>query len=370
MTKKKDVRYAVVGLGHIAQVAVLPAFEHAKGCTLAALVSDDRDKLAKLGKKYGVERRCTYAEYDGLLASEEIDAVYIALPNHMHRDYTVRACQAGIHVLCEKPLAVTSAECQEMIDAADQAGVLLMTAYRLHFEKATLRAIELVHEGKIGEPRFFSSEFGFQVREGNIRVDRERGGGALYDIGVYCINAARMLFRDEPIRVSAMAARKPDDPRFEEVAETIACTLAFPDNRLAQFTVSFGCASIAQYRIVGTEGHLAADGAYEYAEGSSQILTLEEKKPRHKEFPKRDQFAAELDYFASCIRENREPEPNGQEGLLDVRIVEALHRSIREQRVIDLEPLDKDRRPTPSQQISKRPVRKPPKTIHAEAPHA
>lgn len=171
-----QVRYAVVGLGHIAQVAVLPAFQHAGNSRLAALVSDDLVKRQKLGRKYKVAQTCGYEDYDAILRSGEINAVYIALPNSLHREFAVRAARAGVHILCEKPLAVTEQDCEEIIRACAENGVKLMTAYRLHFTKANLEAIRLVQSGKIGEPRIFNSVFTMQVTEGDIRLQR-----ALYE---------------------------------------------------------------------------------------------------------------------------------------------------------------------------------------------
>src|SRR5688500_10020026 len=157
MTERRGpIRYAVVGMGHIAQVAVLPAFAHAKrNSRLVALVSDDRAKRRTLASRYGVESTFSYEDYDACL--EQVDAVYIALPNSLHAEYAVRAARAGVHVLCEKPLAVTAAECQRMIAACRRHGVKLMTAYRLHFEAINLQVVDLVRRGRIGEPKFFNS---------------------------------------------------------------------------------------------------------------------------------------------------------------------------------------------------------------------
>src|SRR5688572_1872174 len=207
-----SVRYAVLGLGHIAQAAVLPAFKHARrNSVLAALVSGEEKKLKQLGRRYGVKNLCGYDEVDELFASGEIDAVYIALPNDMHKDYTIRAARAGIHVLCEKPLAVTSRDCEAMIRATRQANVKLMTAYRLHFERANLEAAQLARSGKLGDLRFFSSDFAMQVSDDNIRLrPAKEGGGPLYDIGVYCINAARYCMGQDPAMVWATATRSGD----------------------------------------------------------------------------------------------------------------------------------------------------------------
>ncbi|HYC78163.1 MAG TPA: Gfo/Idh/MocA family oxidoreductase, partial [Planctomycetota bacterium] len=235
----EKVRYAVVGQGYIAQAAILPAFKHAKNSELAALVSDDPVKLRELGRKYDVAGLYDYRQYDQLLWSEEIDAVFIALPNDMHRDFSVRAAEAGVHVLCEKPMALSEEDCEAMIAAAEDHDVRLMIGYRLHFEEANLRAIEIVQNGEIGEPRYFSSCFSMQVEAGNIRVTAARGGGPLWDIGVYCINAARYLFRDEPIEVQAFAENN-GEARFAETPEAVAATLRFPGARLASFVCSFG----------------------------------------------------------------------------------------------------------------------------------
>jgi len=204
--RKSTIRYAVVGLGYIAQAAVLPAFRHARSNSqLVALISGDAEKRAELAKRYGVPA-FGYEEYDELLASGAVDAVYIALPNDRHRDFTIRAAKRGVHVLCEKPLAVDERECKAMIEACRKHRVKLMTAYRLHFERATLHAIASVKEGLIGRPLSFVSSFTLTVASpDNIRANpRAQGGGTLYDIGVYCINAARHLFRAEPVEVSAM----------------------------------------------------------------------------------------------------------------------------------------------------------------------
>src|SRR5438874_12009285 len=202
----RKVRYAVVGLGHIAQVAVLPAFRNASNSELVAVVSGESKKREKLAKKYHLEHVYSYDQYERALS--QVDAVYLAMPNHLHREYAVRAAQAHVHVLCEKPMAVTEEDCHAMIDAAKDGGVKLMVAYRLHFEAGNLEAIRLGESGKLGNLRIFTSEFAQQVAEDNLRVSESssRGGGPLYDMGVYCINAARYLFRAEPIEVFAASA--------------------------------------------------------------------------------------------------------------------------------------------------------------------
>jgi len=367
--RPERVRYAVVGLGYIAQVAVLPAFAHAtENSEVTALISDDAEKRLKLGRKYRVRELFEYGEYDDALRSGAFDAVYIALPNHLHREYAERAADAGIHVLCEKPLAVTERDCEAMIHAAERNDVRLMTAYRLHFEEANLRAVEQVQSGRLGEPKLFNSTFTMQVKDGDIRLNpRAEGGGVLYDIGIYCINAARYLFQDEPERVFAMTARSAD-PRFRSVEESVVATLTFPGDRLATFAASFGAADVSSYRVVGSDGDLMMDPAYEYAGEITQTVTVK-GRTREKRFPKRDQFAPELVTFSDCVRSGEEPEPSGREGLADVRVIRALYQSAESGRPVELPPFEKAVRPTVEQAIRKPGVRKP-QLVNAQSPSA
>jgi glucose-fructose oxidoreductase len=365
---KPKVRYAVVGLGYIAQSAVLPAFESARNSELAALVSDDPKKLKSLSKKYKVPLTYSYDDYDECLRSGEIDAVYIALPNSMHRAYTVAACRAGVNVLCEKPMAVTEAECKDMINAADENGVKLMIAYRLHFEEANLKAIELAQSGKLGDVRAFNSVFTMQVKEGDIRLKKALGGGTLYDIGIYCINAARCIFQAEPIEVTAFSANN-GEPRFEEVDEITSAILRFPDQRLAAFTTSFGADDISTYKIVGTKGNLRVEPAYDYSEALKHHLTIKGGKTRERTFRKRDQFAPELIYFSDCVLKGKTPEPSGKEGLADVRIIQALYRSAAAKgETIALPDFERGTRPTMEQEIHEPPATKP-LLVRAASPH-
>jgi glucose-fructose oxidoreductase len=359
---RKQVRYAVVGLGHIAQVAVLPAFGNARrNSRLGALVSGDPVKRSELSKRYGVDRTCAYEEYDALLGSGDIDAVYIALPNSMHCDYAVRAAQAGMHVLVEKPMAVTEEECERMARAARDAGVKLMVAYRLHFERANLEAIEVARSGRIGEARLFSSMFSMHVVPGNIRARSELGGGVLYDIGIYCINAARGLFREEPIEARAVTCGS-----IGGVEESVSCVLRFPNERLASFICSFGAADVSEYRLAGTKGDLAVEPAYEYAMALQHRLTIDGER-KERRFAKRDQFAPELLYFSDCVLKNQDPEPSADEGLADVRVIRALYRSAESGRPVELTPYEKRERQSLEQEIRRPPIEKP-KTIHAQAP--
>jgi predicted dehydrogenase len=355
-TRRGIIRYAIVGLGHIAQVAVLPAFAHAaRNSRVTALVSDDPAKLRELSKKYRIPGTYSYEEYEACL--EEVDAVYLALPNSLHADYTIRAARAGVHVLCEKPMAVTVGECRRMIAACRRNRVKLMIAYRLHFEEINLKVVDLVRRGRIGEPRFFNSSFAMTVRRNDIRTKSDMGGGTLYDIGVYCINAARYLFRAEPNEVMAISVNS-GAAKLEEIDESTGALLRFDGGRVAAFVTSFNAADVGSYRIVGTKGQLHVDPAYEYAEGLAYTLTVNGKATR-KRIGKRDQFAPELLYFSDCILKNREPEPSGEEGLQDVRIVQALYKSAGTRKAVRIPRFERSKRPTGRQRITRPGVKKP-----------
>ena len=362
---KRKIRYAVVGLGHIAQVAVLPAFKNAGNSELVAIVSGDAEKRSKVGRKYKLGQWFSYEDYEKALFVA--DAVYIALPNHLHREYAVRAANAGVHVLCEKPMAVTEEDCEAMIAAAKENDVKLMIAYRLHFEKANLEAVRLTKSGELGKPRIFSSEFSQQVVEDNVRVTEplEKGGGPVYDMGVYCINAARYLFQAEPCEVVACSANDRES-RFRNVDEMTSVIMRFPHDRLGVFTCSFGAADSSRYTLVGTKGVLTADPAYDYTIALQHRLTIGGKTTTRK-FAKRDQFAAELTYFSDCILKNKEPEPSGLEGLADVRIVRAAYESARTGKAIQLQALPPKRRPTSQQEIRRKPHGKP-ETVKVKSP--
>lgn len=354
-TPRRRIRYGVIGLGHIAQAAILPAFKHAANAELVALVSDDARKQRELARRYRVEHVFDYDDYDECL--QLVDAVYIALPNSMHAEYAIRAARAGVHVLCEKPLAHTVQDCRRMIAACRKAGVHLMTAYRLHFEELNLKAIDLVRQGRIGTPKFFTSAFGRTVRAGDIRTQRELGGGSLFDIGIYCINAARALFGDEPTDVMA-ATTHGGGAKLEEIDESTGAILRFGHDRVAAFVSSFNSEDVGAYRVVGTKGHIRLDPAYEYKSGLTMEVTVNGKTTKQR-VGKRDQFGPQLVYFSDCIRRNRRPEPSGEDGLQDVRIVEALYRSAATGRMVRLPPFKDPKSPSGRQRIVRPGIPKP-----------
>ncbi len=364
-THRDRVRWAVVGAGHISQVAMLPGFANAENAELVAIVSGDDVKRTVLGERYGV-RTYDYDAYDALLESGEVDAVYIGLPNHLHCRYSVRAAKRGVHVLCEKPMGVDERECQEMLRAADEGGVQLMVAYRLHFEPAHMQALDIARSGELGRLRFIHSAFGQDVKLGNVRLmPTERGGGPVYDMGIYCINAARYFFGDEPLSVHAVE-RSRNDPRFASTPETVAVSLTFPGERIANFVCSFGSADVSTLTVVGDRGTLTLDPAYEYAQPLRFTVQVDGER-RTRRFTKHDQFGAQLVYFSDCIRNDEPPEPDGLEGLADVHIIRMAHESARQRQDLPLLAVRQGARPEPAQAIV-RPGISPPPEVHVSSP--
>lgn len=351
MNANRKLRMGVIGLGHFGQAAVLPAFQQLATTELKAIVSGSDNKRSQVGNRYHVADRLDYHELDYYLSTGALDAVYLALPPDLHAEYTVRCARYGIHVLCEKPMAPSDHECRAMIRACEIADVKLMIAYRLHFEAANLAAIRLCQSGRLGYPRYFCSHFSSQVRERNIRVQARPGAGPLWDLGVYCVNAARYLFRSEPSEVSAMSFANRADRRFHHVDEQIGAVLRFPGECCATFLAGFGAHDRARYEIVCTDGAVALENSYEYTDDI--VMTIYNgAEPRTRTFSKRDQIAAEIEYFSRCILDNRHPEPSGHEGLADVQILQALDRSARSGRVEELRIPARSVRPSAGQEIA------------------
>tara|TARA_R110002167_G_scaffold366433_1_gene596758 strand:+ start:21462 stop:22535 length:1074 start_codon:yes stop_codon:yes gene_type:complete len=316
------IRYGVVGAGWISQIAFLPGVGLTGNSKTTALVSGNREVSERLAEFYDIEHTFTYDQYDEMLAADVVDAVYIALPNSMHADYAIRAAKAGKHVIVEKPLAISAQECRAMIEAAKAAGVYLMTAYRLHNEPGTVHVLDLIRSGAIGDPRVFSSVFSFQAGRDNHRLKASHWGGPLQDIGIYCVNAVRHIFADEPVEVTAVR-NQTDDPRFSEVEESFAATMMFPKGRVAQFVASFGAEQLDTYRIAGTEGEIAVERAYDFQSPTIVRLTRGAEVVEHV-FGQTDQFAGQTAYFSDCITAGVAPESCGEEGLADVEILLAL----------------------------------------------
>jgi predicted dehydrogenase len=368
MEAERKIRYAIVGLGDIAQEDMMPGVEHTGNSEITALITSDPVKASELGKKYGVESDFSYEQFEEALTSGTFDAIYLAMPNWRHAEFIVPALKAGIHVLTEKPLEVSTAKCKEIFDAEATSNAKLMVAYRLHFEPATLDSIDKIRSGLLGEVHLFASTFSQLVDPDNHRAKNGELAGPVFDMGPYPVNAARYIFQDEPIEVaSAVGTKHPQSGFPQNFYDTVAVTLRFPENRLAQFNLSYFGNPSNSLIAVGTEGSLVLDPAYTFGKGLEQVVTIGEKKEEHS-FKNTDHFGGELKYFSNCILNNESPEPNGEEGLADVRVLEGIMAALESGRSVKLAPFERSRRiDTKRQEITLRAVSTP-ELVHAGNP--
>ncbi|HEY1066272.1 MAG TPA: Gfo/Idh/MocA family oxidoreductase [Pirellulales bacterium] len=330
----KTVGWAIVGLGELAVGEILPAFERCALSKPTALVSGHRDKAEKLAKAYGIKPQniYNYDNYDKLAENPDVDVIYIVLPNSMHAEYTIRGFKAKKHVLCEKPMATSVEECEQMIAAANDAQKKLMIAYRLRYEPFNMAAIEMCQKQEFGKLQTITASNNQNVTAPNIRLSKQLGGGPLGDIGIYCLNATRYLTGQEPIEVNAMRHQPQDDPRFREVPESVAFTLKFPSGGIATCDCSFGTAESRRYRVQGADGVLHMDRAFGYR-GQRLFLDKGGRDAELKIEPV-NHFAAEMDHFSECVRADREPRTPGEEGLADVRVIAAIEEAAKSGRAV------------------------------------
>ncbi|TCP67657.1 glucose-fructose oxidoreductase [Sphingomonas sp. PP-CE-1G-424] len=343
----RPLGYAIVGLGSYGLDVIIPQFANCAHSRLAAVVSGDPAKAKRVAADHGLPARSIYSyeTFDTIRNNPDVDIVYVCLPNSMHAEYTIRAAKAGKHVMCEKPMAISVAECEAMIAACKTANRKLMIGYRCHFEPTNLEAMRLARAGAAGKIRYVRSEHGFVQRDpSKWRLKRAlSGGGSLMDMGIYSLQAARYMTGEEPIAVTARESTDRRDPRFTEVEDIIDWTLEFPSGAMA------GCQSMYSANqnhilLMGDAGRIELEPATRY-EGNHM---WQGKDGREREVtpppgPGKTQFAGQLDHLVQSIRTGREPIVSGEEGLRDMRIVEAIYRSAREGRTIRLDGARKDR---------------------------
>lgn len=336
----RPLGYAIVGLGSYGLGRIIPEFANCRHSRLAAVVSGDPAKAAKVAADHRLPTGSiyNYNDFDRIRDNPAVDIVYVCLPNAMHAEYTIRAARAGKHVLCEKPMAVSVAEAEAMIAACRQADRRLMIGYRCHFEPYNLEAMRLAKSGAAGRIRYVRSEHGFTAGDPTLwRLKRAlSGGGSLMDMGIYSLQAARYMTGEEPIAVTARESTDRNDPRFREVEDMIEWTLEFPSGALA------GCQSMYsanQNRILlmGSKGRVELEPATRY-EGNHLWTGRDgrEQEVSPPPGPGKTQFAGQLDHLSQCVIDGREPIVSGEEGLRDLRIVEAIYRSAREGKTIRL----------------------------------
>lgn len=329
------VGFALVGLGRLSLEELLPAFGECRRARPVALVSGTPEKARAVAEQYGIRREAIYdyASFDSIRDNPDIQVVYVVLPNGMHHEFTLRAARAGKHVLCEKPMANTAAEAQEMVEACRAAGVKLMVAYRCQYEPYNRQAVDLLRSGELGRPRFMEA-MNTQV-QGEVAQWRFSkalaGGGALPDIGLYCLNAARFYSGEEPVEVFARIDSPRDDPRYREVEESMAFMLRFPSGLIANCACSYGAHESKDLRVRLEKGWIDVENAFAYRGQSLRLARRVGKAEgiEERRLGQRNQFAAEMDHMAQCVLTGRAPRTPGEEGLQDHRVMEALYESAR-----------------------------------------
>jgi predicted dehydrogenase len=342
---ERRVGFAIMGLGRLAVENILPAFAQSKHARPTALVSGDPAKMQAVAKQYGIAAaNCySYQDFRRIRDNSAVQAVYVVLPNSLHKDAVVQAAEAGKHVLCEKPMATTADEAREMIAACKRAQRKLMIAYRCQYEINNAEVSRRARSGEFGEVQLVDAVN--TQNQGDPQQWRQKaklaGGGSLPDIGLYCLNTTRALLGEEPAEVSATIFSPPNDPRFQEVEATVSFTLRFPSGVIANCAASYSAHRHQSLRVLGSKAAVQIDNAFAY---EGQRLHLSRRSGKAEEdselsLPNKNQFTLELDHFAQCIRSNREPRTPGEEGLQDQIIMAAIYESARLGRPVKLPPI-------------------------------
>ncbi len=339
---EKRIGYAIVGLGHLALEEVLPAFGACEKSKVTALVSGDRTKALTVAKQYGVPEKSIYdyQNFDSIKNNPDVDVVYIILPNSMHAEFTIRSAKAGKHVLCEKPMANSVAECEQMIKACEDAKRKLMIAYRIQYEPNNTEIKKMIREEKYGKVKNIVAVNGQNIGDpSQWRLNKQlAGGGSLPDVGIYCLNTVRFLIGEEPVEVYAQISTDTNDPRFKEVEDVVDFQLTFPSGLRAMCGTSYSHHQSRNYRVYAERAFFGMDPAFAYG-GLQMYRSFAQDELEIYETPKRtpkNQFALEMDHMSDCVRSDKKPFTPGEEGLQDMKIIEALYLSARENRPVQL----------------------------------
>lgn len=336
------VGFAVVGLGKLALEQVLPAFGESKKARLTALVSGTPDKLKAIAGQYGVapDSCYSYEDFARIRDNPAVEAVYVITPNALHHRDVLAAAKAGKHVLCEKPMATSSAEARDMLAACRAADRKLMIAYRMQYQPH-LRAVQkMCRSGEIGQPVLF--DMINNQNQGDPDQWRQKralaGGGSLPDVGLYCLNTTRALLGEEPVEVSATIWSPPGDQRFREVEDNVAFTLHFASGAMANCISSYSTHRMARIKVMASQAWVEMEHAFDYQGQTLRVTRLRDGQEQtcQLEIPRKNQFALELDHMADCIRNNRQPRTPGEEGVQDHVIMEAIYEAARTGRRVRL----------------------------------
>ncbi|HEU5139237.1 MAG TPA: Gfo/Idh/MocA family oxidoreductase [Bacillales bacterium] len=331
----KRVRWGVLGNANIARKALVPAIKAAENAELKGIASRNSDRAAEAAAEQGFEKH--YGSYEALLADPEIDAVYIPLPNGLHAEWVKKAAEAGKHVLCEKPAALTADEATGMIEECGRHEVLFMEAFMYQFHPQHDRVKEIIADGEIGDVRVMRSQFSFGMKDpANVRLNRELGGGSLYDVGCYCIHAARHILGEEPSRVYAQAHLDAD---FDHVDMTTTGMLSFEKDVQLLFDCSFESFPQENYQVIGEKGSIEVVRPFrpdKNEDGKAHIyITSEDGTTREEPIPG-DAYTLQVEHFSQCVLDGAEPSYSGVQTIRNMRVIDACYESIRTGEVVEL----------------------------------
>jgi predicted dehydrogenase len=334
---ERKIGYCVIGLGAIAG-HFMQGVQGSSNSQITGLVSGHRDKAERIAAQYGVPKSSIYSyeEMDKFRDNKTIDAVYVALPNSMHAEYTIRSAKAGKHVLCEKPMSTTVSEAEAMIAACKAAQVQLMIAYRLHYEPLNLKAVKLIRDGALGRVQTINGAFGFNAAPGAWRLNKAlAGGGSLFDVGIYVLNASRYLTGEEPVRFTAVTSTIDQDGRFSTMEENVSWTTKFPSGIVATGSSTYGAKMPGYFKVFGSKGWMEMGPAFDYdglklrasfSSGEKDKPNIEIDEASHEKDPVH--FSREAVYFSECILRNQRPRSSGEEGLRDMKYIEQIYASV------------------------------------------
>jgi predicted dehydrogenase len=321
--REKKLGIALVGLGKYSGGQLAPALKETSHCYLAGIVTGTPEKADHWKRKYDIPERniYNYSNFDQIKDNRDIDIIYIVLPNAMHREYVVRAARAGKHVICEKPMALTAAECDEMIDACKKANRLLSIGYRLHFEPHNVEMMRLGRDKVFGDIKRMIAEDGLAEVEG-WRLDKElAGGGPLMDVGIYCVQGVRYTTGVEPIAVTAKEEKKRDREKFRDIEESLTWQMEMSNGLIAECRTSYS-EELNLLRAEANKGWFELSPAYEY-EGIKGRTSNGKMK-----FEQINQQAKQMDDFADAILNNRPTPVPGEMGRQDVKILNAIYEAM------------------------------------------
>lgn len=325
-------RWAIVGLGTFATGQIMPVFGSSAKSRMTAFVSGNPQKARDLGAHYGVSRFYDYNNFDRIADDKEIDVVYIALPVALHAEYAIRALKAGKHVLCEKPMAATVAECEAMIAAAKAANRQLGVAYRVHFEPNNVEAIRRLKAGEIGALRHVSGDAGFSANPDypphKWRLQKAlAGGGSMYDIGIYALNACLWAAGEEPTSVTAVYSTPKGDPRFTEVEGGVEWRLRFPSGISAQGSSSYCYHYSSRQQLFGAQGNICLTPSMDYGNIGMTVQHADFVSQQIRAGNAANQFVGQIDGFSQAALSNTPHLTGGDMGLRDIRLIQAIYRS-------------------------------------------